>query len=134
MALHMLRVVLGDEAFWAGCGYITAGFQNSHVTTDDFSPCDEDACLNTATNARWTVHDLAWFFHESESRRILKVTAAGITIPRQSTLAVSIPDSYSRGLYRMPIEIGITVPAPATPPPGAAAAALNRADQRGQLT
>ena len=121
MALHMLRGVLDDEAFWAGLRLYYSRFQNSSATTDDFRHAMEDGCLNTSA-CKVDGHDLARFYHEWLNRGgILKVNGSWHYDPAAKQLEVSIDQTQTQGLYRMPIEIGITVPAPATPAPAAAA-------------
>jgi hypothetical protein len=118
--LHMLRGVLGDDRFWAGIRLYYSRHRNSNASTDDFRHAMEDACRAT-TDCPAEARDLGWFFHEWLNRGgILKLEGTWRYDAAAKTVVVSLDQTQTTGVYRMPIEIVVTT-APAAP--GAAPAA-----------
>src|SRR5262249_44457325 len=127
MVLHTLRKVVGDEKFWAGIRLYSSRFRNASATTDDFRHAMEDAC-QTAGDCLQDQQDLSWFFREWLNRgRILDLKGNWHYDLEAKQLEVVLDQAQSQGLYRMPIEIGITMPSSATPQPeGGARPGQNR--------
>ncbi len=118
MVLHMLRGVLGDTDFWAGIRLYYSRFRNGSASSDDFRHAMEDACYASG-NCPEDHQDLSWFFHEWLNRGgIMQVNGGWHYDPQTKQLQVTVEQTQNQGLYRMPIEIGITLPsgsvAPAT--------------------
>jgi aminopeptidase N len=120
MVLHTLRGVLGDQKFWAGIRLYSNRFRNASATTDDFRHAMEDACHASGDCAAEN-EDLSWFFHEWLNRGgILDLKGNWHYDAQTKQLQVVLDQAQTQGLYRMPIEIGITVPFSVTSQPEAA--------------
>jgi aminopeptidase N len=114
--LHMLRGVLGSETFWQGIRLYYARFQNRNASTDDFRIAIEEAC-SASTTCSEENRDLKWFFDQWLNRGgILQITGSWSYDAAARQLRVVVDQTQKQGLYRMPIEIGVTLP------PGAGAA------------
>ncbi len=114
--LHMLRGVLGDDTFWAGIRLYYARHRNANASSDDLRRAMEDACRASAA-CPGEDHDLTWFFHEWLNRGgVLQVTGGWRYDAAAHQLVVTLDQTQTTGLYRMPIEVGVTMP-PAAPGP-----------------
>jgi aminopeptidase N len=110
MVLHMLRGVLGSDNFWAGIRLYSKRFYNGSASTDDLRHAFEDACYDSETCAKEN-HDLSWFFHQWLNRgSIMKLQGGWRYDAAARQLQVTLDQTQTQGLYRMPIEIGITLP------------------------
>ena len=106
--LHMLRGVLGDDRFWAGIRLYYSRYRNSNASTDDFRHAMEDAC-RAAGDCPAEARDLSWFFHEWLNRGgLLKLAATWHYDAAAKQVVVSLDQTQTTGLYRMPIEISVT--------------------------
>ena len=121
--LHMLRGVLGEDRFWAGIRLYYSRYRNNNASSDDFRHAIEDACRSMAECPTET-RDLSWFFREWLNRGgILKVDGAWRYDAAAKQIVVSLDQTQTTGLYRMPIEITVaTTPAPSGRQGGAAPA------------
>jgi aminopeptidase N len=120
MVLHTLRGVLGDQNFWAGIRLYSSRFRNASANTDDFRRAMEDAC-HASTDCPADGRDLKWFFREWLNRGgILQLKGTWHYDEQAKQLQVALDQSQTQGLYRMPIEIGITLPVAAASPGPAA--------------
>jgi aminopeptidase N len=120
--LHMLRGVLGDDRFWAGIRLYYSRYRNSNASTDDFRHAMEDACRATA-DCPADCRDLAWFFHEWLNRGgALKLEGTWHYDAEAKQVVVSLDQTQTTGLYRMPIEVAVMTPPAAAPPAGAVGA------------
>jgi aminopeptidase N len=131
MVLHTLRGVLGDEKFWAGIRLYSSRFSNTSATTDDLRHAMEDAC-HGLRDCPPDDEDLSWFFGEWLNRGgILELKGSWHYDSQAKQLQVVLDQTQNQGLYRMPIEIGITEPSSATSQPEVAGSrvAQNRAPQ-----
>jgi aminopeptidase N len=122
MVLHTLRGVLGNDIFWDGIRLYYSRFRNGSASSDDLRHAMEDAC-HAAGNCPSDHEDLSWFFHEWLNRGgILQVNGSWHYDAVSKELHVTLDQTQSQGLYRMPVEIGIVVPpvsgAPSEAPPG----------------
>jgi aminopeptidase N len=114
MVLHTLRGLLGDEKFWTGIRLYSSRFRNASATTDDFRHAMEDAC-HSSRDCPPESEDLSWFFREWLNRGgILQLKGTWRYDPQAKQLQVVLDQMQSQGLYRMPIEIGISMPLSAT--------------------
>jgi hypothetical protein len=128
----MLRGVLGDDRFWAGIRLYYSRYRDSNASSDDFRHAMEDACRATA-DCPADARDLSWFFHEWLNRGgILQLTGTWHYDAAAKQVVVSLDQTQTTGLYRMPIEIEVTT-APASdaaPAPSASAGASAPASAR----
>jgi aminopeptidase N len=97
--LHMLRELIGDEAFWAGIRDYYARHQNGSATTADFRLAMEEA----------TDRDLRGFFEQWLHRGgALELQVSWDWRASESILALSIDQVQPNGLpYRTPLEIQV---------------------------
>jgi len=117
--LHMVRGVLGTEIFWQGIRLYYGRFQNKNASSDDFRAAMEEACANNATCPE-EGRDLRWFFDQWLNRGgTLQVSASWSYDSAAKQLHIVADQTQKQGLYRMPVEIGITLPP--TPPAANAA-------------
>jgi aminopeptidase N len=117
MVLHSLRGVLGDQNFWAGIRLYSTRFRNSSATTDDFRQAMEDAC-HASHECSPDGDNLSWFFHEWLNRGgVMQLKGTWRYDPETHQLKVALDQMQAQGLYRMPMEIGITLSASATSAP-----------------
>jgi aminopeptidase N len=110
MVLHALRGVLGDSNFWAGIRLYSSRFRNASATTDDLRHAMEDAC-HAGGDCPAGDEDLSWFFHEWLNRGgIMQVKGGWHYDAAAKQLQISVDQTQTQGLYRMPVQIGITLP------------------------
>jgi hypothetical protein len=131
--LHMLRGVVGTETFWDGIRLYYSRFRNSNATSDDFRRAMQDACA-ADPGCPADGRDLSWYFREWLDRGgILQVTGAWHYDSTAKELHVTLDQTQTQGLYRMPIDIGVS---PANAAQGAAGGRGGRGaggDQSGML-
>jgi aminopeptidase N len=98
--LHMLRGVVGDEAFWAGIREYYRSHRDGNATTADFRRAMEEA----------SGRELGWFFDEWLTRGgMLKVKAGWRFDAAAGTLHLDVEQLQPGPPYRMPVELGIEV-------------------------
>ena len=96
--LHMLRGVVGDEAFWSGIREYYRLYRDKNASTADFRRVMEEA----------SGRDLGWFFDEWLTRGgMLKVR--GRWSWDEGTLRLDLEQLQAAEPYRMPIEVAIEV-------------------------
>jgi aminopeptidase N len=93
--LHMLRTMIGDDAFWKGIREYYGGHRNSNATTADFQLAMEQA----------SGRKLGWFFDQWLNR-------AGSPVVKGSwhwdaAAKTVVVDLEQTGAYRLPLEIAI---------------------------
>ena len=116
--LHNVRGVVGTEAFWAGIRLYYKRFQNSNANTDDFRHAMEEA----------SGKDLEWLFRELLTRGgALQVKGSWRYDAAAKQVEVTLDQTQSTDVYRMPIEIAI---APVAAAAGPAAPSIQTADLR----
>lgn len=111
--LHMLRGVVGTNAFWAGIRLYYNRFQNRNASTDDFRRAMQDAC---AANPECPEdgRELSWYFPQWLNRGgILQLNGSWHYDSAAKQLHITLDQTQAQGLFRMPIEIGMAVAAPA---------------------
>jgi len=129
MVLHTLRGVVGDDVFWAGIRLYYSRYRNGSASTDDLRHAMEDACY-AAGNCPEDHQDLSWLFHQWLNRGgILELKGSWHYDAQAKQLHVKVNQMQSQGLYRMPIEIGIT-PGALSPAEGGPQAAQNTPERR----
>jgi aminopeptidase N len=96
--LHMLRGVVGDEAFWAGIREYYRLYRDRNARTADFRRVMEEAAGR----------DLGWFFDEWLNRGgMLKVRGNWAWDEAARTLRLDLEQVQAAEPYRMPIEVAI---------------------------
>jgi aminopeptidase N len=96
--LHMLRAVVGDEAFWRGIREYYRSYRDRNATTADFRRVMEEASGTP----------LGWFFDEWLTRGgMLKVQ--GRWSWDKGALRLDLEQTQAADPYRMPIEVAIDV-------------------------
>lgn len=104
--LHMLRGMIGDEAFWAGIRSYYQTYRDGNATTDDFRRSMEEAAGR----------DLRWFFDEWLTRGgFLKLRAGWTYDAAAKEVRIEVEQLQPGAPLRMPIEVGLEVegePAP----------------------
>jgi aminopeptidase N len=96
--LHMLRGVVGDEAFWSGIREYYRLYRDRNASTADFRRVMEEA----------SGKDLGWFFDEWLTRGgMLKVR--GRWSWDKGTLRLDLEQRQAAEPYRMPIDVAIEV-------------------------
>ncbi len=124
MVLHMLRGVLGTRDFWAGIRQYYHRYYDGQATTDDLRQAMQDACIATS-HCPPANRNLSWFFHEWLNRGgYMKLSGGWHYDPKARQLRITLDQTQTQGLYRMPIQIGLTLPPGVTLPAGRGAAAV----------
>jgi len=108
--LHMLRGVVGTEPFWQGIRRYYGRFQNKNASSDDLRIAMEEACANNA-NCPEEGRNLQWFFDQWLNRGgNLEVSASWSYDSAAKQLRIVADQTQKQGMYRMPVQIGITLP------------------------
>jgi aminopeptidase N len=121
--LHNIRGVVGTPVFWAGIRSYYARHQNGTATSDDFRRAMEEACRSAADRCPADGRDLSWLFSQLLNRGgALQLQGTWSYDATAKQLQVTLEQTQTTGLYRMPIELRITTSAPASAGRGAGAA------------
>jgi aminopeptidase N len=108
--LHNIRGVVGTETFWEGIRLYYSRFQNGSATTDDFRAAMEESCAKAGDRCAAAGKDLTWLFRQLLNRGgVLQVRGAWRYDAGAKQVEVTLEQTQTSGLYRMPIELGITV-------------------------
>jgi aminopeptidase N len=131
--LHNIRGVVGTPVFWAGIRSYYARHQHGTATTADFRRAMEEACTNAGSRCPAEGRDLSWLFSQLLTRGgALQVEGTWRYDAAAKEVQVTLSQTQTTGLYRMPIEVRLTTAtAPANP---AAAASTARVTHVVQLT
>jgi aminopeptidase N len=115
--LHNIRGVIGTTTFWDGIRLYYSRFRNGNATSDDLRHAFEDACAKAGDGCPAAGKDLAWLFRELLNRGgVLQVGGSWHYDAAAKELQVTLDQTQTSGLYRMPIEVSVT--AMETPQPG----------------
>jgi aminopeptidase N len=115
--LHNVRGVIGTGAFWDGIRLYYRRWQNSNSTSDDLRHAFEEACANLGAQCPAEGKDLSWLFHELLNRGgVLQVQGSWHYDAAAKELQVTLDQTQTSGLYKMPIEVSIA--AVEAPPAG----------------
>jgi aminopeptidase N len=116
-ALHNIRGVIGSSTFWNGIRLYYSRFQNGNATSNDLRQAFEDACTKAGDQCPAEGRDLTWLFHELLNRGgVLQVRGSWHYDAAAKELQVTLDQTQTSGIYRMPIEVSAT--AMETPQPG----------------
>ena len=119
--LHNIRGVIGTDTFWSGVRLYHSRFKDSTATTDDLRKAFEEACASAGTRCPADGRDLAWLFKQLLNRGgALQVDATWRYDAAGKQLQVTLEQTQTTGLYRMPIEVQVTTTAAAGGRGGAA--------------
>jgi aminopeptidase N len=112
--LHNIRGVIGTETFWEGIRLYYRRFQDSNATTADLRRAFEEACAAAATRCPTDGKDLSWLFTQLLNRGgALQVQATWRYDAAAKQVHVTLEQTQTTGLYRMPIELLVTTTGPA---------------------
>jgi aminopeptidase N len=137
--LHNIRGVVGTETFWAGIRLYYSRFQDSNATTADLRRAFEEACTAGATRCPTDGKDLSWLFTQLLNRGgALQVQGTWSYDAAAKQIQVTLEQTQTTGLYRMPIELLVTTtPAAggsATPQPSRTTHVMQLTQQRQSFT
>lgn len=96
--LHMLRGLIGSEAFWSGIRDYYRRYQNQNASTDEFRRVMEEA----------SGQDLAWFFRQWLTRSgVPRLEGTWRYEAGAKQVVVSLAQTQAGEPYRLPIGIGL---------------------------
>ncbi|MGE0816010.1 MAG: M1 family aminopeptidase [Vicinamibacterales bacterium] len=104
--LHMLRGIVGDEAFWAGIRSYYRAHRNGHATTADFRGEMERA----------SGRDLRAFFDQWLLRGgLVRLDGDWHYDPAAGTVTIRLTQRDTARVFAMPLQVGVYAPGSATP-------------------
>ena len=107
--LHNIRGVVGTQTFWEGIRAYYAKYRDSTATTADFRRTMEEACRAAGTRCPADGRDLAWLFTQLLNRGgAMQVTGTWTYDAAAKQVQVTLDQTQTTGVYRMPIEIRVT--------------------------
>ncbi|HEX5070777.1 MAG TPA: M1 family metallopeptidase [Vicinamibacterales bacterium] len=107
--LQNIRGVVGTQTFWDGIRTYYARYMNGTARTDDFRHAMEDACKSAADRCPAAGRDLSWLFSELLNRGgALQVTGTWSYDASSKQIQLSLDQTQTTGVYRMPIEVRVT--------------------------
>jgi aminopeptidase N len=113
--LHNIRGVIGTDTFWEGIRLYYSRFKDSNATTADLRHAFEQACAAAANRCPTDGKDLTWLFTQLLNRGgALQVQATWRYDAAAKQVQVTLEQTQTTGLYRMPIELLVTTTAPRT--------------------
>jgi aminopeptidase N len=109
--LQNIRGIVGTQTFWAGIRSYYARFKDGNATTDDLRRHMEGACKAAGDGCSADGKDLSWLFSELLNRGgALQVAGTWTYDAASKQVQVTLDQTQTTGLYRMPIEVRITTP------------------------
>jgi aminopeptidase N len=112
--LHNLRGVVGTQTFWEGIRAYYAKYRDGTATTAGFRREMEEACRAAGDRCSADGRDLAWLFTELLNRGgALQVAGTWTYDAAAKQVQVTLEQTQTTGLYRMPIEVRVATTAPA---------------------
>jgi aminopeptidase N len=100
--LHMLRGLVGTEAFWDGIRDYYRRYRDGNASTDDFLRVMEEKSRR----------DLSWFFRQWLNRPGTPVLEGSWQYrPEAKRIEIELKQVQAGDPYRLPIEVGITTDA-----------------------
>jgi aminopeptidase N len=100
--LHMLRGIIGTEAFWTGIRDYYRRYRDRNASTADFRQVMEQA----------SGQQLSWFFDQWLSRAgIPAVTGTWRYDAAAQRVEIELSQTQTGDAYRLPIDVGMTEPA-----------------------
>jgi aminopeptidase N len=99
--LHMLRFLVGDEAFWRGIRSYYGRYQNQIASTDDLRACMEQA----------SKMDLKWFFDQWLTRPgVPQIEGEWSYDAAKKEVIIMLRQTQPSGTYRLLLELGVINP------------------------
>lgn len=136
--LHNIRGILGTQTFWEGIRAYYAKYRDGTATTAALRATMEGACKAAGERCPADGHDLSWLFTQLLNRGgALQVTGMWSYDAAAKQVQITLEQTQTTGLYRMPIEVRISSLAPAAAGRAGAAPAppqTNRVSHTVQLT
>jgi aminopeptidase N len=136
--LHNIRGILGTQTFWDGIRAYYAKYRDGTATTAAFRAVMEGACKAAGDRCPADGRDLSWLFTQLLNRGgALQVTGTWTYDAAAKQVQITLEQTQTTALYRMPIEVRISTMAPAAAGRAGAAPAppqTNRASHTVQLT
>jgi aminopeptidase N len=112
--LHNIRGVIGTDTFWEGIRLYYSRFQDSNATTADLRSAFEEACAAAASRCPTDGKDLTWLFSQLLNRGgALQVQGTWTYDTTAKQVQLTLQQTQTTGLYRMPIEVLVATSAPA---------------------
>lgn len=106
--LHNIRGVIGTDAFWAGIRAYHRRYKDRTATTADLRRAFEEACVAAASQCPDEGEDLSWLFSQLLTRGgVLQVDAAWRYDAAAKQLQLTMNQTQTTGVYRMPIEVQV---------------------------
>jgi aminopeptidase N len=112
--LQNIRGVVGTQTFWEGIRSYYSRYMNGTATTDDFRRAIEGACRSAGDRCPADGRDLSWLFSQFLTRGgALQVQGTWSYDTATRQVQVTLEQTQTTGLYRMPIEVRVTTTAAA---------------------
>ncbi len=112
--LHNIRGIVGTQTFWEGIRAYYAKYRDKTATTADFRQTMEAACVAAGERCPADGRDLTWLFAQLLNRGgALQVTGTWTYDAAAKQVLVTLEQSQTTGLYRMPIEVRVSTTAAA---------------------
>jgi imidazolonepropionase-like amidohydrolase len=109
--LHNIRGVIGTGTFWAGIRTYHSRYKDGTATTADLRRAFEEACAAAANECPEAGRDLKWLFDELLVRGgALQVEASWSYDASAKQVHLTMAQTQTTGVYRMPIEVEVTTP------------------------
>ncbi len=99
--LHMLRGIIGTEAFWTGIRDYYRRYRNRNASTADFRQVMEQV----------SGQQLSWFFDQWLNRAGIPIVAGSWRYDAMAReVEIELSQTQTGDAYRLPIEVGMTEP------------------------
>ena len=109
--LHNIRGVIGTDTFWAGIRAYYSRYRDRTATTADLRRAFEEACA-AATQCPEDGRNLSWLFDQLlKGGGALQVDAAWRYDAAAKQLQLTLEQTQTTRVYRMPIEVRVTTAA-----------------------
>lgn len=107
--LHNIRGVIGTETFWSGIRLYYSRYKDGNATTDDLRRAFEEACASVADRCPADGRELTWLFRQLLNRGgALQVQGSWSYDAGSKQVQLTLEQTQTTGLYRMPIEVQVT--------------------------
>ena len=112
--LHNIRGVVTTPVFWAGIKSYYARHKDGTATTADFRRAMEETCQSAGDRCPADGKDLSWLFTQLLNRGgALQVQGSWSYDAAGKQVQITLEQTQTTGVYRMPIEVRLTTAAPA---------------------
>jgi aminopeptidase N len=122
--LHNIRGVVGTPTFWSGIRSYYGRHRDGTASTADFRRAIEGACQAAGDACPASGRDLSWLFTQLLNRGgALQVAGTWTYDAAAKQVRITLEQTQTTGLFRMPIEVRLSTTRPAAGGRGAAGAA-----------